>query len=451
MQSLFVSQLSFLLLLLSYVLFFISPVAVAASQLRRSSVVQAVEQISAAVVSVRTEVMVRQPDLAGLEWFFHDFASPRSPERLSQGSGVIIDANGYVLTNYHVIATGGDIEVELSDGRKFRAEVIGSTPDHDLAVLKVMSHTSLPYVLMGNSADLMIGETLIAIGNPFGLSHTVTVGVVSALHRTLKTADRQYVDFIQTDASINPGNSGGPLLTIDGALVGVNTAIYQGAKGIGFAIPIDKAKRLASELLQYGRVRRPYFGLEAQDLTENLAESLQLQDPQGVLVTEVDPQGPVGQQLKEGDVVLTVGGLKVLDAVSFRLMMTDYTVKDSIDVGILRHGIRHDLKLQATEFSLQQALERLRRHSGLTMLELSSQQAEKNHLPAGLLIVQEVLRGSDAYRLGVKPGDVIRAVNSEKILGLKALAQSLAGSYWRGQVLLLIQRGGIWQQLAFSY
>ena len=232
---------------------------------RRNAVVDAVRHVSSAVVSVRTEVMVNAQQAPGIDWFFRDFAASHGGKRLetlSQGSGVIIDSRGYVLTNYHVIAAGGDIELELADDRRFPAEVVGGTPDHDLAVLRIKAQAALPFIPMGDSHDLMIGETVIAIGNPFGLSHTVTVGVVSALHRTLRTDEREFADFIQTDASINPGNSGGPLLTIDGQLVGVNTAIYNKAQGIGFAIPIDKAKRIVGDLLTYGQVRRPYFGFE---------------------------------------------------------------------------------------------------------------------------------------------------------------------------------------------
>ena len=316
---------------------------------RRSPVVQAVQRTASAVVSVRTEVVVQRHPATGLDWFFRDFAGEQRPQAqtLSQGSGVLIDARGYVLTNYHVIAAGGDIELELTDGRRLGAVVVGSAPDHDLAVLQVQKAPAggLPWVAMGRSQDLMIGETVIAIGNPFGLSHTVTTGVVGALHRTLRGEDRDLSDFIQTDAAINPGNSGGALLTIDGELVGINTAIYDRGQGLGFAIPIDKARRIVGDLLQYGLVRRPAFGFEPQALTAELAASLGLEDTSGALVAEVDPAGAAARTLQEGDVIVAVEGVRVGDPGALRLMLSDYTVGASVPLRLMRQGKTIDVSL----------------------------------------------------------------------------------------------------------
>ena len=428
---------------------------------RRNAVVEAVERVSAAVVSVRTEVMVNsQPP--GLDWFFRDFAGPRGNggrrlETLSQGSGVIIDARGYVLTNYHVIAAGGDIELEIADGRRMPAEVVGATPDHDLAVLRVKASVKadkqahLPYVPMGTSHDLMIGETVVAIGNPFGLSHTVTVGVVSALHRTLRTDEREFADFIQTDASINPGNSGGPLLTIDGQLIGVNTAIYNKAQGIGFAIPIDKAKRIVGDLLTYGQVRRPYFGFEPQDLTPALAQSLKLDDTLGALVADVDPQGPAAGALQEADVIVGVDGVRTTDQKNLRLFLTDYTVGAPLQLDVLRNGKRCEVAITPKEVDPERALRRLGDKAGLVVAALPAAQAAQARLPQGMILVQRVAAHSAAARVGIVPGDRVRAINSEKILGMDNLGRALARSYWRGQVILLIQRGRVWQQIPFEF
>ncbi len=421
---------------------------------RRNAVVDAVQRVSSAVVSVRTEVMVNAQQAPGIDWFFRDFAAPHGGKRLetlSQGSGVIIDSRGYVLTNYHVIAAGGDIELELADDRRFPAEVVGGTPDHDLAVLRIKQKATLPFIAMGESHNLMIGETVIAIGNPFGLSHTVTVGVVSALHRTLRTDEREFADFIQTDASINPGNSGGPLLTIDGQLVGVNTAIYNKAQGIGFAIPIDKAKRIVGDLLTYGQVRRPYFGFEPQDLTPPLSQSLNLGDTTGALVADVDPKGPAAAALHEADVIVGVNGVRVPDQKNLRLFLTDYTVGAPLTLEVIRAAKRIEVSLTPREVDPQQALTRLRDKAGLQIAALPADQATQARLPQGMILVQRVAPMSPAARVGIMPGDWVRAINSEKILGMENVGRALARSYWRGQVILLIQRGRVWQQVPFDF
>lgn len=423
-----------------------------AGVVRRSVVVQAVETAAPAVVSVRSEVVVQRARPDAFNWFFRDFAAPQQRrETVSQGSGVIIDAKGYVLTNYHVIAGGGDIEVELADGRRFAAEVVGATPDHDLAVMAIKGKGGLPFVAMGSSRDLMIGETVVAIGNPFGLAHTVTVGVVSALHRTLRTEEREFADFIQTDASINPGNSGGALLTIDGQLVGVNTAIYNNAQGIGFAIPIDKAKRIVGDLLRFGEVRRPYFGFEPQDLTAALSQSFGLTGAGGALVAEVDAKGPAHDRLQEGDVIVAVDGVRVETQAMLRLLLTDYTVGADVGLDVMRAGKRQPVTLQPGVLEPAEAMRRLRSKTGLVVVELEAAEAARVGLPAGVILIKSVASGSPAAQIGIRPGDWLRAINSEKVVGLPAFSKGLARNYWRGRVILLIQRGRVWQQIPFEF
>jgi len=418
---------------------------------RRTPVVEAVERVSASVVSVRTQAVVNTGDAFG--WFFRDFGSSRERQRetVSQGSGVIIDAKGYVLTNYHVIAVGGDVEIELADGRRLTAEVVGTAPDHDLAVLLAKSSAALPYVPMGQSSDLMIGETVIAIGNPFGLSHTVTTGVVSALHRLIRTDERVYTDFIQTDASINPGNSGGPLLNINGQLIGVNTAIYGKAQGIGFAIPIDKAWRIVNDLLKFGEVRRPFFGFEVQDLTPDLAQSFALKDSAGALVAEVDAKGPAAGHLKEGDVVVAVAGERLASAEDLRMRLGDETVGAKVALQLLRGDRRVTETLVAGELSAAEAIGLLKSRIGVVAEELDAASARSVGMPAGTLLVKSVTSGSPAAQVGIRRGDWLRAINSEKIFGREALGKAMARSYWRGRVVLLIQRGRVWQQLGFQF
>jgi S1-C subfamily serine protease len=243
---------------------FANPALAALDTDRRSAVVEAVERVSPAVVNVSTTQVIEQGSAPFprfrdpfFDEFFRDFIEPRPQRftRTSLGSGVIVRPDGHILTNQHVVLRASRITVTLADGREFEASLVGSDADSDLAVLKVDSTDPLPSVEMGTAGDLMIGEMVIAIGNPFGLSHTVTTGVVSATGRSLRSDEQVFQDLIQTDASINPGNSGGPLLNIRGAVIGVNTAIYQKAQGIGFAVPIDRARRVVDDLISYGAVR----------------------------------------------------------------------------------------------------------------------------------------------------------------------------------------------------
>ena len=268
--------------------------AAAKESLRRSAIVVSVEKVSPAVVNISTMVTEKVNPFFpfGGDDFFKDFFPEmfsREYQRSSLGSGVIIDGEkGYIVTNHHVVARATEIKVITSNQKEYKGRSLGSDPRSDLAVIKIDANVKLPEAKLGNSEDLMIGETVIAIGNPFGLTHTVTTGVVSAIDRSVRAEDRIYRHFIQTDASINPGNSGGPLLNIDGDVIGINTAIYQKAQGIGFAIPVSKAKRIVKELLRAGEVRPPWLGLDLQDLTPELKRHFALPaGGGGVLVSDV--------------------------------------------------------------------------------------------------------------------------------------------------------------------
>jgi S1-C subfamily serine protease len=275
----------------------------AAAYDRETPVVKAVRAVSPAVVNVSSQIAAQLHDspFSGMPgsdfgWFFRDFFDrgwPRRQPATSLGSGVIIDGRrGFILTNAHVVAQSGQIMVTLMDERRFEAQLVGSDPDSDLAVLRIPANNPLPSVAMGSCKDLMIGETVIAIGNPFGFSHTVTTGVISAVNRSFRADDREYHDFLQIDASINPGNSGGPLLNINGELIGINTAIYAKAQGIGFAIPIDRAKRIVDDLIRFGEVIQAWIGLRVQPIDERLAAYLKLEKPEGILVRTVEAGSP---------------------------------------------------------------------------------------------------------------------------------------------------------------
>ena len=290
---------------------------------RESPVVKAVRKVSPAVVNISSsyEIRKRVNPFSGFgldpffENFFRDFFDPRFEQRrqsTSLGSGVIIDGKrGFILTNAHVIERAASIKVVLQDEREFEAQIVGADPDSDLSVLKIDSNDALPAIEMGSSDDLMIGESVIAIGNPFGFSHTVTTGVISAINRSIRTDDKVFHDFIQIDASINPGNSGGPLLNIDGDLIGINTAIYAKAQGIGFAIPIDKAKKIISDLIQFGEVIQAWIGITVQNLDERLADYLNFPRKKGVMVKAVESGSPAQKAgLQKGDIILSIGNKK---------------------------------------------------------------------------------------------------------------------------------------------
>ena len=333
-----------------------SLVAIAQGQTanRRSPVVIATQKASPAVVSILSAQEVeRRANPFGpfgrdplFDEFFRDFFGPhgrRETER-SLGSGVVIRPDGYILTNEHVILQSGKVQIQLADDRKLDARLVGADSDSDLAVLKVDTGQRLPYIPPGTSDDLMIGETVIAIGNPFGLSHTVTTGVVSALNRSLNTGERTYYDFIQTDASINPGNSGGPLLNIKGELIGINTAIYGKAQGIGFAIPISRAKRIIQELIHYGAVETPWVGIVVQTLTPELARHFDLNEGQGVVIREVESGSPAARAgLRRGEVVLSLDGKRLRTAEEYVQRERERSSGDQLRLQVLRNNREKDV------------------------------------------------------------------------------------------------------------
>src|SRR5207253_3301571 len=279
---------------------------------RRTPVVQAVERSKAAVVNINAQEVVRARTAEDpFEAFFGRFRY-RDEVRASLGSGFVFDAAGYVLTNYHVVARGSRIQVGFDDGSDYTAKVVGTDPGGDLAVLKIQGDKKFPAMPLGSSGDLMLGEPVIAIGNPFGLNQSVSVGVVSALHRTVRADNRSYYDFVQTDASINPGNSGGPLINADGEVIGVCSAIYANAQGIGFAIPIDRALRVARELVKSGELAASFWGFDA-----STAEG-----KPGARVDSVESGSPAGHAgLRRGDLVVNVDRSPVRDVDELRFLL----------------------------------------------------------------------------------------------------------------------------------
>ncbi|MGI5860937.1 MAG: trypsin-like peptidase domain-containing protein [Myxococcales bacterium] len=412
---------------------------------RRSPVVVAAEKVKAAVVNISTETLVqrrlRSPD--PIERYFQEFfatgPAQRSFVQNSLGSGVIIDPRGYVVTNYHVISRGSHVKVALADGRELLAKVVGTDPRSDLAVLHVESKEPLPAAVLAES-EPMIGETAIAIGNPFGLSHTVTAGVVSALHRQLKTPQATFYDFIQTDASINPGNSGGPLLNVDAEVIGINTAIYGGdAKGIGFAIPAERVRAIARSLIEVGEVREAWIGLSAES-----AEG----ETGGVVITDVEPGGPAERAgLRSGELIVALDGNRLQDADEFRYRMHGRSPGKPIQIEVPRKEGNLAIELIPEEFPLERAEELLARRVGIRLVETK---VRTRRGPMKVVAVAALRRGSAAARVGVRPDDLVRAINSVEIESLDDLRKAVRRAHPVGRITLLIQRGALLEQIEFS-
>jgi Do/DeqQ family serine protease len=423
---------------------------------RESNVVKAVRKASPAVVNISSQYEIRKNSnpFSGygmdplLDNFFRDFFAPeleRREKRTSLGSGVIIDGTrGLVLTNTHVVEKATTISVSLNDQREFEATIVGMDPDSDLAVLKIQSDQELPAILMGRSDDLMIGESVIAIGNPFGFSHTVTTGVISSVDRSIKTADRVYHQFIQTDASINPGNSGGPLLNINGELIAINTAIYAQAQGIGFAIPINRAKRIISDLINFGEVVQAWVGMTVQALDSNLSTYLGIQSDAGLMVTAVEPESPAAKAgIGEGDAILSIDGIRITDIASYHTKMNDISAGQTLSVEISKKGKIARLSIETAIFPLDRALELAGQRLGIKVTDLDDQTRLTYGIETkkGVLII-EMSRGSHLDQLGVRPGDIIRQIDEERVEDLTDFKAAIIKYRNKPLLVLLIQRHG---------
>ena len=406
---------------------------------RRSLVVQAVERAGPAVVNVSTEEVVEQqggspfpfPTDPFFDEFFRDFRDPRPRRftRTSLGSGVIVAANGTILTNLHVILRATRIHVTLADEREFDAKLVGADADSDLAVLRVQAGGDLPYISLGGSADLMIGETVIAIGNPFGLSHTVTSGVVSAVGRSLHDEDKTFTDLIQTDASINPGNSGGPLLNIRGELIGINTAIYGKAQGIGFAIPVDRVSRVMKDLVSYGEVRQVWTGLVAQPLTPELEKHFGVQH--GVIVASVEGDSPAADAgIARGDVLTQVDGRDVRSEDELERRIQDHAQGDRIALTRRRDGADAVVTVTAAPFPAERADRVAWSRLGLEVAE-----------DGDGLDVRKVRSGSPAARIGVQRGDRVLGLDGAALRSLADFRRRMFEVRGARGVLLSIGRG----------
>jgi serine protease Do len=395
---------------------------------RRTPVVAVVEKVAPAVVNISAQATVREADP-----FFGMFGLGTERQAQSLGSGLIIDRNGIVVTNAHVIEGASKITVTLLDGRELEADLLGSDRDADIAVLKVKA-TGLPALPLGRSSDLMIGETVIAIGNPFGLSNTVTTGVLSAMGRTIPSerGERLFTDFLQTDASINPGNSGGPLVNIQGDVIGINSAIISGATGIGFAIPADRARRVVDDLLRFGELQPLWTGARLVTVDPELARRYGLGSVRrGALVLKVSPGSPAAEAgLREKDVIVSVGGHAVAAREDVTTALYTAAAGAPVDAEVRRGEQTVRLRLRAIHPPQGLGLQVLERSVGLTVEAVR-----------GGLAIRRVANGSVAEERGLRPGDVILGANGQQIDSTEALGKEVLRGLDRGGLLLAVRRG----------
>ena len=368
---------------------------------RRSPVVDVVQKASAAVVFIGTEQRVdRRIRGSPLGDLFGD-GKQRQETVQPLGSGVIIDPGGLIVTN-------------------------------DLAVLRVQSSSALPAAKLGTSADLMIGETVVAIGSPFGLTKTVTAGVVSAVGRSFQANDQLYIDFIQTDAAINPGNSGGPLLNLDGEVIGINTAIFSGAQGIGFAIPSDKVRRIVAELKSFGKVRPAWIGMEANDLSDKAARKLGWERNYGALVERVEPGSPAATAgVRSGDVVAELAGTPVQNADELEARVHGYPAHAPLSLLLWRDGKSIPVTVTPVEFPAELA-------DGLAWDRLGLRLTQGK----AALVVSAVRQGSQAANIGVERGDQIVRLNNVPLTSMATFREGLVAARHTRSVMLVVRREG---------
>ena len=377
--------------------------------------------------------------------------TPPMPEAHGAGSGVIVSSDGYVLTNDHVVDGAKEITVTLPDNREFSGKVVGLDPQTDLAVVKIDA-SNLPFVPWGNSADLRVGEYVLAVGNPFGLNSTVTLGIVSALGRG-GMGITQYEDFIQTDAAINPGNSGGALVNTRGELIGINTAIFSqsgGYQGVGFAVPTNLAKPVYESLISTGKVVRGFLGVGIQALTTDLAQSFQLDQAKGVLVTNVVPGSPADEAgMKRGDVIVEYHGKPVLDPRNLQHQVIRSTVGSEVKMVVIRDGRKHTLKTRIrqqdnpTQVAQAGSVEQKGPLAGVAVQNLDNGIAQQLGLEKDVngVVVMEVTPGSYAARAGLIQGDVISEINRKPVQSEEDFVKVVSHLKEHSSALIFIHRG----------
>ncbi len=412
------------------------------------SFVSIVRRVKPAVVKVISESIVERRSMFGDDFFEQFFNMPqRQQKRSGEGSGFFISADGYILTNNHVVKDAVKVKILNVDKEEFTAKIIGTDPKTDLALLKI-SVSNVPYVNLGDSSSVEVGEWVLAIGNPFGQVSTVTAGIISAKGRQLGLA--QYEDFLQTDAAINMGNSGGPLINMKGEAIGINSTILtpsSGNIGIGFAIPANMAKKVVSDLKSKGKVVRGWFGIVIQEVSEGDAKDLDLAAG-GAMIMKVEENSPAQKAgLKRYDLIVAINGRTVKSAAELQMEIANSNPGDEIDVTIFRNRDKQTLRIKVSEApdaQKEQSLAESRSlNLGMNLVKNTPALAREYQLKTSRgLIIENVERGGTAAENGLKPGDVILAVNRSEVDSVEQFKRMLANRRAGSMVLLLVNRDG---------
>ncbi len=416
-----------------------------------------------AVVNISSTMVVKQPAISPdlfnnpmFRQFFGDqfgppSSGPQTQREHSLGSGVIVNSDGYILTNNHVVSGASDVEVFTQDRKKFKAKVIGTDPRTDVAVLKIDA-SDLPVLTLGDSSKLKVGDLVFAIGDPFGIGETATTGIVSATGRALGGAIEHYEDFIQTDAAINPGNSGGALIDLHGHLIGINTAIISGGggnQGVGFAIPINMARNIMEQLVEHGKVIRGYLGVIIQPVSADMAKAFGLSQGGGALVGDVSPDSPAAKAgIQRGDIVVDLNGQMVNGPDDLSVHVSEMAPGTVAHLKIFRNGQTREIDVTLGEFSEKAEAaatgeEAPTTLNGLQVQNLTPDVARQLGLPASStgVVITSVDPSSAAAAAGLRPGDVIQEVNRKEVRNINEYRQAIAAS-GKQPILLLVSRGG---------
>ena len=379
--------------------------------------------------------------------FFGPFSQNNPPggfEQRGVGSGFIMNREGYILTNNHVVEEADQIKVKLANGKEYEGKVVGRDPKTDLALIKIEGSPDLQPLKLGSSEDLKVGSWVVAVGSPFGLEQTVTAGIVSAKGRVIGSGP--YDNFIQTDASINPGNSGGPLINLKGEVVGINTAIVAEGQGIGFAIPVNMAKEIASQLQDKGHVTRGWLGVNIQEVTPELAKSFGLKESKGALVSQVVPNSPAEKAgIEQGDIILEFDGKEVSDSKELPRIVASTPVGQSVMVKISRNGKMTDRQVKLGEMEEKAEVAKApstHKRLGIMVQNLTPEIAQGLGLKKEMgVVVTQVEPGSPASDAGIQTGDVIREVNRKSVKDVEDFVQKIEKAKDQDTVLLFVQRG----------
>jgi serine protease Do len=418
------------------------------------------EKVKPAVVNISTVSTVKMPGNPFQQFFgpdregpfgdfFHRFFGEipdQEMKRQSLGSGFIIDKDGYIITNNHVVEGADEIKVKLSDGREFKAKVVGRDPKTDLALIKISSiFKDLPILSLGDSDKMRVGDWVIAIGNPFGLGETVTQGIISATGRVIGSGP--YDNFLQTDAPINPGNSGGPLVNLKGEVIGINSAIIASGQGIGFSVPSSTANVIIPQLKEKGKVTRGWIGVSVQAITPEMAQAFALKDTKGALVGEVVQGGPADEAgIKRGDVIISFDGKEVNKMSDLPFTVAETPVGKTVEVKVIRDGKDMTVHLKIAEMpevKVASAKPAASETLGMTVDNITPQVRQELQIKdnSGAVVV-EVSPGSLADDAGIQVGDVIREVNRMEIRNLKDYSTAMQKAIRNKAVLFLLKRRG---------